>query len=208
MVDNVLLRPNVLLVFGFMAPCRIPLFSELAARFPFEVWVLADVRRFREWSEEVPEGAFQYRMMPNVRIPTGSQDYQVVINYSLPLALARHRHDAVISVGWDTPAAVYTALHARITRTPFVLWAGSTAGEPSWRRTLGRPITRSVVRTADAWVAYGSRSKEYLVALGADADRVFCAYNAVDTTRFAAAGRMADVERKAFRDKLGVGDAP
>jgi len=198
-------RPRVLLLIGFMAPARIALFTELAARFSFEAWILADVRRIRPWRENLSEAAFTYRMVPSLRIPTGNQDYQVILNYSLPFALVRHRHDVLVTAGWDTPAAFYTAHYAALTKTPFVLWAGSTAHENNWRRSLGRCLVRSVVKRAGAWVAYGARSKDYLASLGADPQRVFCAYNAVDTAPFADASHMTEDEKAAFKRRLGLG---
>lgn len=192
------------MVHSFLAPYRIPLFAELAKRFALEVWILADVGKLRNWPTEVPADAFNFRLLPHLRVPTGSRDYQFVLNYTLPFALARRRHDVIMGCGWDTPSTFYAAYHARMRKTPFVLWAGSTAGEASWRRKLTRPLVRDLVRHADACVAYGTRSKDYLITLGAEAGRVFCAYNTVDTRRFARESRLNEHERHALRNRLGI----
>ena len=197
-------RPRVLLIHNFLSPYRVPLFAELARRFDLEVWILGDVKDIREWPDTAPEGAFRYRVLPHIGLPTGSRDYRVLLNYTLPALLARDRSDVVVCCGWDTPAAFVAGYAARMRRTPFVLWSGSTAHEPNWRRRVAAPAVSSLVRCARAWVAYGTRAKEYLVTLGADASRVFCAYNTVDVQSLAPYAGWGEEQRAAFRRKLGV----
>ena len=201
------MKPRVLILHNFLTPYRIPLFAELAKRFELEVWLLGDVRAIREWPGEVPPDAFRHRFLPHWGMPTGSRDYRLLINYSLPWALPDCRPDVLVCCGWDTPAVLYAARWAKRKRVPLVLWSGSTAGEPNWRRTVSRPLVQRYVRKADAWVAYGTRAQEYLVSLGADASRVFRAYNTVDTTHFAQAAAASAGEEDDLRRRLGVGNA-
>ncbi len=197
-------RPRVLLLHNFLSPYRLPLFAELARRFDLEVWILGDVKDIREWPGAVPEGAFRCRLLPHVGLPTGSRDYRILLNYSLPFLLTHCAYDVLLCCGWDTPAAFWAGWTARARCKPFVLWSGSTAHEPNWRRSMAAPLVRGLVRRASAWIAYGTRAKEYLIAQGADVSRVFCAYNTVDIaplTRYAAWSRE---ERNAFRRAIGL----
>lgn len=187
-----------------MTPYRIPLFVELAQRFDFTVWTLGDVRKIREWTGEAPGQAFRHRALPHVSLPMGSRDYRFVLNYTLPIALARYPHDVIMTSGWDTPAGFWAGEWAHWKGKPFVLWSGSTVNEPNWRRTATRPMVRRLVRLADAWIADGTPHKEYLVSLGADADRVFCAYNTVDIARFDQESRLTLEQRARFKRYLGV----
>jgi len=196
--------PRVLLLHNFLTPYRVPLFTELARRFDLDVFILGDVRKIRDWPGTAPEDAFRYRHLPRIDLSFGSRYNVLTLNYTTPWALARHRHDAVICCGWDSPALVYAALHARLTRTPFVLWSGSTPAEQTLVRTVSLPAVRALARLADAWVAYGTRAKTYLETLGADGDRVFRAFNTVDLEFFAAGARMNDTERDAFKRELGI----
>lgn len=204
MATETVSRPKVLLLHNFLTPYRIPLFAELARRFDLEVWILGDVGKIREWSGEAADKTFRYRVLPHVGMPTGSRDYRFLLNYTISVALARRPHDVIMACGWDTPAGFWAGEWARWKRKPFVLWSGSTVNEPNWRRTVTRPLVRRLVRHANAWIAYGSRAKEYLVSLGADDERVFCAYNTVDTARFAEASRLSQEERAALKQRLGV----
>jgi glycosyltransferase involved in cell wall biosynthesis len=197
-------RPRVLLIHNFLTPYRVPLFAELARRFDLEVWILGDVRRIREWEGKAPEEAFCWRALPHVSLPAGSRDYRILLNPTLPRELGGHAHDALICCGWDTPASFYAAWRARRAGTPLVVWSGSTAGEPSWRRTLAGWPVRRLVRSADAWLAYGTRAKAYLESLGADGGRVFCAYNTVETEAFAEKSRDAAGRLEAIKEAYGV----
>ncbi|MCC6694189.1 MAG: glycosyltransferase [Candidatus Hydrogenedentes bacterium] len=193
-----------MLLHNFLSPYRVPLFAELAGRFDLDVWILGDIRSVRQWPSEAPDAGFRYRVLPHVTIPLGSRYNVVLLNYALPAELARPRPDAIIFCAWDTPAAFYTAWHARRTRTPFVLWSGSTASENTLLRTLTRPLVQGLVRRADAFLAYGSRARDYLVSLGADPARTYLAYNTVETAQFARSSRISSAERETLRARLGI----
>jgi len=197
-------KPRVLLLHNFLSPYRIPLFAELAARFDLEVWILGDIRSVRDWPSESRDAGFRYRVLPHVTIPLGSRYNVLLLNYTLPFALARHEHDVIICCAWDTPATFYASYHAKLTDTPFILWSGSTAAEDSRLRRIAAPAVRGLVRCASAWLAYGTRAKEYLASLGADPERTFLAYNTVETAEFAALSRIAPEDRDALRQRLGI----
>src|SRR5690606_16626610 len=105
-------------------------------------------------------------MLPNWTLGFGSRYDAILLNYTVPAALMRERFDAIIVCGWAAPAMVYAALHAWVSGTPFIVWSGSTAGEPGLARSLSLPFVKALVRSAQAWVAYGTRAKDYLVTLG------------------------------------------
>lgn len=197
-------KPRVLLLHNFLSPYRIPLFTELATRFDLDVWILGDIRSVRAWPAEARDAAFRYRVLPHATIPLGSAYNVILLNYTLPVALARHGHDVIICCAWDTPATFYTSLHARLTGTPFVLWSGSTAAEDTRLRRLTKPLVRGLVQSADAWLAYGTRAKEYLVSLGAKGEQTFLTYNAVDTEAFAERSRVAATDHDVLREQLRI----
>ena len=193
-----------MLIHNFLSPYRVPLFAELAGRFDLDVWILGDIRSVREWPSEAPDAGFRYRVLPHLTLPLGSRYNVVLLNYTLPSELARHRPDAIIFCAWDTPAAFYTAWHAKRTHTPFVLWSGSTAAEGTLLRTLTRPLVRDLVRRADAFLAYGSRARDYLVSLGADPGSTHLTYNTVETAEFARRSRISSDDREILRARLAI----
>jgi glycosyltransferase involved in cell wall biosynthesis len=197
-------KPRVLLLHNFLSPYRVPLFAELAKRFDLEVWILGDIRSVRDWPAEARDAGFRYRILPHLTVQLGSRYNVILLNYTLPVALARHRHDAIVCCAWDTPATFYTSYFAKRRGTPFILWSGSTAAEDTRLRRITAPAVRKLVQRADAWLAYGTRSKDYLVSLGAEADRTYLAYNTVETTEFAERSRITQVDRDALREQFGI----
>lgn len=194
---------RVVLLHNFLSPTRIPLFDALAERFDLDVWILGDIRSVRAWPADAPGARARIRTLPHFSIPLGSRYNVVVLNPTLRRELARLKPDAIVCCGWDTPAAFAAARYAKRTGTLFVLWSGSTASESTLLRRLTRPLVRKLVRHANAWVAYGSRAKEYLVSLGADPEKTCLAYNTVDLAEFAAACLAVNVEE--MRSHLGIG---
>lgn len=195
---------RVLLLHNFLTPYRIPLFEALAARVDLEVWIYGDVASIREWEHKTDGLGFRCRLLPHWNIPTGSRDYRILLNYTIPRALARHAHDVTLCMGWDAPASWYAAWEARRRGRPFVLWSGSTAGEPNWRRSLARPLVRWMVRGADARITYGTRARDYLIGLGADPDSTWPAVRAVPDDYGAAARALPEETRYAQRMALGI----
>jgi len=197
-------RPRVLLIHNFLSPYRVPLFTELARRFELDLWILGDVSRLREWQGDAPADAFPYRVLPHLGMGLGSRYNMILVNPTLPLELARHRYDALICCGWDTPAVFYAACWARLRRIPFVLWAGSTPAERTWVRRLTTWPVRRLVRAADAWIAYGTRARDYLVELGADQQHTYRAFNTIETDAFARNSALSAEQRRAFKKITGI----
>ena len=98
---------RVLLIHNFLSPYRIPLFAELATRFDLEVWILGNVQALRDWPSDAPDAGFQYRALSNWCLKLGSRYNAILLNYTLPWALIRHRHDVIVCCAWDTPAVFY-----------------------------------------------------------------------------------------------------
>lgn len=193
---------RVVLLHNFLSPTRIPLFEALAERFDLDVWILGDIRSVRAWPADAPGARARIRTLPHYTIPLGSRYNVVLINYTLRRELARLKPDAIICCGWDTPAAFLAARFARRTGTPFIVWSGSTPAETTFVRRVTKPWVRTLVCGAGAWVAYGSRAKEYLVSLGANTDKTFLAHNTVELADFANACAASD--GVALRARLGI----
>ncbi|HOJ34672.1 MAG TPA: glycosyltransferase [Candidatus Hydrogenedentes bacterium] len=195
---------RVVLLHNFLTPYRVPLFTELARRFDLEVWILGDIAKLREWKGEAPQEAFRRRHLPRLDVPFGSRYNALLLNYTLPRELRAAKFDVLIACGWDAPAFFWAGYHCRKTGRPFVLWSGSTAAERSWYRTVTLPAVKSLVRCANAWIAYGTRAKEYLVSLGAREEKTFCAYNTVELDYFATNAALSDEERVSLRRQLSI----
>lgn len=204
-------RPlRIALLHNIISPHVVPLFERLAAQpgISLKVYFLAESDRNRRWETSINH-RFNYEVLPNWAIRLGRKDlYTFFINPTIGSVLLRDGFDALVSVGWDSFASQAAFLVCKALRRPYILWSGSTANEPSWRRTVTRPIVRTMVSGSDGWIAYGSRARDYLAALGADPSRVAIAYNTVDVDAFSARADTLRPDRFAIRSALGLGSGP
>jgi hypothetical protein len=161
--------------------------------------------RIRNWRLNLGDITFQYRILPDFPIRMGGKDiFTFHVNYTIFSELRRLDPDVVISCGWDSLASYMSYVYCRRYGKKYVLWAGSTINEPSWRRSLSKPIVRLLVRNCDAYIAYGTRAKEYLMNLGADRHKIFLGWNSIDNSYFETNSRMTDHEKKTLKARLGL----
>jgi glycosyltransferase involved in cell wall biosynthesis len=116
--------------------------------------------------------------------------------------------DVVINGGWMSLTNWHAFVACRRRRIPHLLWAGSTANEPSWQRSATRPAVRYLVRHSDAWASYGSASADYLASLGATRERIVPAYHCIDNARFLELLERTRPRVEAMRAELGLGGGP
>jgi glycosyltransferase involved in cell wall biosynthesis len=198
---------RVALLHNIISPHVVPLFARLAREpgLELKVFFLAQTDRNRRWHAVIGT-SFAYEVLPHWAIRMGRKDlYTYFVNPTVMQTLLRSRFDVLISVGWDSFAAMAGFGLCRVTRKPFVLWSGSTANEPSWRRTVTLPLVKSIVRGSASWIAYGTRARDYLVTLGAIAERVQIAFNTVDVEWFATRADELRPQRENLRRELGLG---
>jgi glycosyltransferase involved in cell wall biosynthesis len=200
----------VVLLHNIVSPHVVPLFDRLAKQegIQLRVYFLAETDRNRRWPTRI-NAAFDYEILPHWAIRAGRKDlYTFFINPTVVGTLLRHRFDVLISVGWDSFAAQAAFALCKLAHRPYIVWSGSTIHEPSWRRTMTLPIVRAMVRGSDAGIAYGSRARDYLLALGADPKRTFMAFNTVDVEWFSRTSNSLTAERDTIRAGLGLRNGP
>jgi glycosyltransferase involved in cell wall biosynthesis len=95
---------------------------------------------------------------------------------------------------------------ARLSRTPFVLWASVWATPRSAAHLLALPVTRNIYRHANAVVAYGEHVKRFVCELRGRDDDVFVAPQSVEPEVFAREVTPAEIDE--FRARHGLGQGP
>jgi glycosyltransferase involved in cell wall biosynthesis len=200
-------RTRVLLVHNIMAPYRFPLFRALA-RHPdidLTVWFMSRSARNRKWAEAKEDLGFDYEVLPSIELNHFSRDlFTYILNYSFPWRYARRRFDLMISAGWLDFASQAGFFASKALGRKFVLWSESTAFEPSLRRSLALPLVRAMVAGADACIGVGTRSREYLRALGAAEANLFTAFSTVDVELFRRVSAAARPTREQRKQTFGI----
>jgi glycosyltransferase involved in cell wall biosynthesis len=208
---------RVLVLHNIISPHVLPYFEGLAAEpdVDLTVWFLDRSTSARNWDTTV-RGQFRWEILPGFRLEIPLEERVVLhINPSILWRIPKGKFDVVVLfAGYDSPTLWLAALICRMLRIPLVVRSGSLPGASAFgatssrlarlRRSATRFLVRAVVRSAQTWVAYGSRSKRYLIELGASADRVYTCWNTVRTQELANQAADMRTRRDAIREERGV----
>jgi glycosyltransferase involved in cell wall biosynthesis len=201
-------KARVLLVHNIMAPYRFPLFRALSAERDIQltVWFMSQSARNRRWSQapDVDLG-FNYAVLPSIELNYARRDlFTYILNYTFPWRYLVERYDVLVSAGWLDFAAQAGFALSKLTHRKFILWSESTPYEPSWRRSFATPLVRTMVRHANACIAVGTRSHQYLQMLGAREPDIFTAISTVDVAHFRRTSSLARSHRHEYRTQRGI----
>jgi 1,2-diacylglycerol 3-alpha-glucosyltransferase len=195
-------RKTVILT-EIIAPYRIPVFNALARRAGLDLHVIflsetdPSLRQWRVYKDEI---RFSYEVLPSWRFSIGHSDF--VLNARLSASLKRFSPQAIICGGYNYVASWQALMWARRRGARFALWSESNAQDA---RALRKPVEFLKARfleRCDGFVVPGKSAFEYLSSLGAPAERIFIAPNAVDNTYFAAQAENTRAHATECREKL------
>lgn len=183
-------RMRIAVIVNMVAPYTKPLFARLAERDECELLVVSEtpMERDRRWRPET-DLPFEHVQLDSWTldlawlavgsgVKTKFDTYLYVPKH--PLApLRRFSPDVVVAGGggiWSSPANIAALAVRRRRDWAVVPWWGSfTREKPTWPRRLAEPWVRTFMRSADAWLVYGSRQARDVVELGADPARTVIA---------------------------------
>jgi glycosyltransferase involved in cell wall biosynthesis len=197
-------RKTVILT-EIIAPYRIPVFNALARRAGLDLHVIflsethPTLRQWRVYKDEI---RFSYKVLPSWRFCIGHSDF--VLNARLSASLKKFSPEAIICGGYNYVASWQALMWARRRGVRFALWSESNAQDA---RALRKPVeflkTRFLKR-CDGFVVPGKSAFEYLRSLGAPAEKIFIAPNAVDNTYFAAQAENTTAHAAECREKQNL----
>ena len=169
-----------------------------------QVYLMALSEKNREWVTGLG-GDFNYKVLPGFSINFFKKDlFAFHINPSIVWELIKNNPDIVFSSGYASLTNQLTFLYAKIYKKPFIVWSESTVNEPSFFRKISLPLVKFIVKNSDALVACGTRSREYLLSLGARTDRIFTAYCTVDTDSFKRQSVELKVHKGNLKKEIGI----
>lgn len=209
---------KVLVLHNIVSPHVVPYFDLLAkeAGIDLTVWFLDRSTSVRMWETTI-DAAFRWEILPGFRLELPLEERVALhFNPSVLWRIPREGFDVVVLfAGYDSPTLWLAALMCRMLGIPMVLRSGSLPGRSCFggnspglarlRRRASRFLVRGVVRAARSWIAYGSRSKRYLMELGAHEDRIHMVWNTVRVEGLMRQSEEARSRRQEIRAKLGVG---
>lgn len=197
---------KVAILHNIINPHVIPYFELLVKKenLDAKVFFCSESEGNRIWKTEIGN-KFSYAILPNRKIEFNGKDlFTYFINLSVISELKKFNPDVIISAGWDLFSYQAAFFYSKIAGKKFILWSGSTRCEPSWRRTLASPLVKLMVKGSDAYIAYGTRAKEYLISLGAKPKKIFVAYNTTNVELFTKEVNLWRKKKAYIKKELGI----
>jgi 1,2-diacylglycerol 3-alpha-glucosyltransferase len=188
-----------------IAPYRIPVFNALAKREAIDLNVIflsetdPTLRQWRVYKDEI---CFSYEILSSWRFRAGRT--HVLLNAGLSASLKKFSPEALICGGYNYVASWQALRWARRRGVRFALWSESNAQDARALRKPVESLKTCFVKRCDGFVVPGKSAFEYLRSLGAPAERISIAPNAVDNTFFAAQAEKVKRNPAAFQEKFGL----
>lgn len=179
-------RRRLVVITPILAPYRVPVFNVLADRLgdEFHVIFLFETEPRRQWRPSRADIRFSYEILGGLTVVFGGPDPQPIYLSRPSLgAILRARPDHLVVGGWDHPEFLWSLIGSRLGGSTLTLWCETfRSGRDS---PLARLVKRAFVGSCDSFLVPGVAAERFLEGLGAPADRIFEAPNAVDTGFFA-----------------------
>ena len=167
---------------------RIPLFNELnkqlsAAGMELLVVFAAGGYERRLSKVMLSDCTFRYLILNSKPISVSNDVEKTTFSYSGLIRILKSEKPYRIIVSGFSAAAFRVLIASMIYGFKYIIWSGSIERRSS--RSILRNYSRKfLLRKSSAAVAYGTLAKQYLVDLGADANKIAIAINTVDTSFF------------------------
>ncbi|MEO8087917.1 MAG: glycosyltransferase, partial [Bacteroidota bacterium] len=202
---------RVLLISNVPQPYRVPLFNEIGKQFKelgveFKVVFAAAGYKRRKAKIDFSEMKFQYEILKSLKISFGNVEKTMFTYGGINSVISKFRPDKIIVLGFSL-ATVKIYIRSFFQKINYVIWSGAIEFPGRFDSAFRKFERRLLIKRASAFVAYGSKAKEYLVKMGAPAEKVFIGINTVDTEFFASeSGKIrAIISRQEKKHLLYVG---
>jgi glycosyltransferase involved in cell wall biosynthesis len=196
---------RVAILTEIISPYRIPVFNALAEHEGIDLTVifLAETDpALRQWRVYKDEIRFTYRVLPSLRVRAGTS--RVLLNARLAASLKKLSPEAIICGGYNYAASWQALLWARRRGVRFVLWSESNVQDTRGRHKSVEFLKAHFLKRCDRFVVPGKSAFEYLRSLGAPANSIFTAPNAVDSAWFASQAEKAKHNASVIRERFGL----
>jgi len=199
------MKRRIAILTEIISPYRIPVFNALAKHEGIDLKVIflsetdPILRQWRVYKDEI---RFSYEVLPSWRIRVGGLHF--LLNTRLAASLKEFAPDAIVCGGYNYAAYWSAQIWARRQRVRFVLWSESNARDLRGQRKAVEFLKARFMKRCDGFVVPGKAAFEYLRLLGAAAESIVNAPNAVDSAFFATRAEAVKSKPVAFREKFGL----
>ncbi len=215
-------RTRIAVIQGMCRPYRAHFFEELAKVEDTEfTFLLGRAPNYMTHAaflkpEDISIFKFNYQFLPSIsyqgKIPTEPFHWKRSLKFypTLLFRILKGKYDAVITESGLYLDLVPLLLGCRLTKRPIILWNGGNIKDNAPKPTdplinkLVYVIVSFVHKRCDATIAYGKGSREFLIFLGVDPNKIFIATNTVDNFFFEEIPEVSREKVEMLRKQLGL----
>src|SRR5689334_17166636 len=189
---------RVLLISNVPQPYRVALFNEIDRQLKeqgvlFKVVFAAEGYKRRKSKIDFSEMKFEYEILRSFKMSLGNVEKTVFTYKGIGKSIDSFRPDKIIVLGFSL-ATLKIYFRNFYKKIPYVIWSGAVDFPGRYDSMWRKAERRMLARRASAFIAYGTKAKEYLVKMGAPAEKIFIGINTVDTTFFSEETEKARLE--------------
>ncbi len=182
MIKRVLLISNVPQIY------RIPLFNEIDRQLSekgiqLKVVFASGGYARRKAKIDFSEMKFQYEILKSLKISFGNVEKTMFTYGGINKVISEFNPDKIIVLGFSL-AAMKIYVRSFFQKMHYVIWSGAVEFPGRYDSGFRKFERKLLIKRAEGFVSYGSKAKEYLVKMGAQADKVHIGINTVDTGFF------------------------
>jgi glycosyltransferase involved in cell wall biosynthesis len=213
---------RIAVVQGMCRPYRAHFFEELTKLKGMEfTFLLGKAPKYMTHAaflnpEDLAIFKFDYQFMPTIsyqgEIPTEPFHWKRSFKFypTLLFQILRGKYDVIITESGLYADLIPLLLGCKLTKRPLIIWNGGNMKDnaPKSSDPLINKIVYTIVsfvhKRCDAAIAYGKGSKEFLIFLGVNPNKIFIATNTVDNFFFEEIPRMNRKKVEMLRRQIGL----
>ncbi|MGD0204340.1 MAG: glycosyltransferase family 4 protein [Candidatus Bathyarchaeia archaeon] len=158
----------------------------------------------RKWDLWPRNYDYEYKILPRIplRTPLGDQS----LNLSIIKELILNKPHVLILSDYTEPTIWLALAVAKLLKIPLIYWTEGIKEPQSILGRISRPLRALFVKKSGSIIVPGRLSRNYVISLGADPEKVFIAPNAIDNKLFVETSGKYVAHKNQLRDQLGFKD--
>ena len=205
---------KILLITNIISPTRTTFYNDLSDYLLSQWWELLIIflsasESNREWNlkTEIDWSRFNFKVLNSKQLETKwLWNYSFYMHYNTWISsiLDEENPDIIMHDWWASLSARQSQKRCKKHNKKYILWNESTIYEPSRRRTVTKPIVKSLVKKSDWYISFWTRAKEYLKILWADSNKICEYYNPVDNEFFISESNRLKNKKQELKEKYWI----
>ncbi len=193
---------KVAIIHNTIAPYRHPLFEELSKDVDLVVYYCTIKDGSRNWDLWPRNYDYKYKILPviNIKTPIG----KLSLNPSILKEIIKNKPHVVIIGGYVDPTMWFAFVITKLFRISIIYWTEGIKEPQSILGALTRPLRILFIKASNAIVVPGGLSRNYVIDLGANAEKIFIAPNAIDNKLFIEISHKYRLSKEELKGQIGL----